>query len=49
VFKSVLAILTVMAVLAAYVLPSGVPPHTGVELGNEVGAVAATTTEPDKT
>lgn len=34
---------------AAPLLPSGVPPHTGVELGNGVGAVAAPTTEPDKT
>ncbi len=34
---------------AAPVLPSGVPPHTGVELGNGIGALAAPTTEPDKT
>jgi two-component system, response regulator PdtaR len=33
---------------SAPVLPSGVPPHTGVELGNGVGAVAASTTESDK-
>jgi CheY-like chemotaxis protein len=30
-------------------LPSGVPPHTGTELGNSVGAVAAPVTGPDKT
>lgn len=34
---------------AAPVLPSGVPPHTGTEVSNGVGAVAAPTTEPDKT
>ncbi|MCJ2049673.1 response regulator [Methylobacterium sp. J-070] len=34
---------------AAPLLPSGVPPHTGTEVGNGVGAVAAPTTEPDKT
>jgi CheY-like chemotaxis protein len=34
---------------AAPLLPSGVPPHTGVDLSNGVGAVAAPTTEPDKT
>ena len=34
---------------AAPVLPSGVPPHTGLELGNGIGALAAPTTEPDKT
>jgi two-component system, response regulator PdtaR len=33
---------------AAPVLPSGVPPHMGVELGNGVGAAAAPLTEPDK-
>jgi hypothetical protein len=33
---------------AAPISPSGVPPHTGVELGNGAGAVAAPTTEPDK-
>jgi CheY-like chemotaxis protein len=31
------------------VLPSGVPPHRGVNLGNGVGAVAGPSTEPDKT
>ncbi|MGV7030233.1 response regulator [Methylobacterium symbioticum] len=34
---------------AAPVLPSGAPPHTGVDLSNGVGAVAAATTQPDKT
>ncbi|WP_457105834.1 response regulator [Methylobacterium sp. P5_C11] len=34
---------------AAPVLPSGVPPHTGTEVSGGVGAVAAPTTEPDKT
>jgi CheY-like chemotaxis protein len=34
---------------AAPILPSGVPPHTGVDLGNGAGAVASPTTEPDKT
>jgi hypothetical protein len=34
---------------AAPMMPGGVPPHTGVALGNGVGAVAAPTTEPDKT
>jgi hypothetical protein len=33
----------------APVLPSGVPPHRGVNLGNGVGAVAGPSTEPDKT
>ena len=33
----------------APVLPSGVPPHRGVDLGNGVGAVAGPSTEPDKT
>ena len=33
----------------APVLPGGVPPHTGVEMGNGMGAVATPTTEPDKT
>ncbi|MEE7448672.1 response regulator [Methylobacterium radiotolerans] len=32
----------------APVLPSGVPPHTGTEMGNGMGAVATPTTEPDK-
>ena len=30
-------------------LPSGVPSHRGVELGSGVGAIAAPSTEPDKT
>lgn len=30
-------------------LPSGVPPHRGVELGSGVGAIAAPSAEPDKT
>lgn len=34
---------------AAPVLPSGVPSQTGTEVGNGLGAVAAPTTEPDKT
>jgi DNA-binding NtrC family response regulator len=34
---------------AAPVLPSGVPSHTGTEVGNGAEAVAAPTTEPDKT
>jgi two-component system, response regulator PdtaR len=34
---------------AAPVLPSGVPPHRGVELGSGVGAIAAPSAEPDKT
>jgi two-component system, response regulator PdtaR len=34
---------------AAPVLPTGVPPHTGAELGSGVGAVAAPAREPDKT
>ncbi|MDN3570512.1 response regulator [Methylobacterium longum] len=34
---------------AAPVLPSGVPPHTGTEVGTGMGAVAAPATEPDKT
>lgn len=34
---------------AAPILPSGVPPHTGVDLGNGAGAIASPTTEPDKT
>lgn len=33
----------------APVLPGGVPPHTGTEMGNGIGAVAAPTSEPDKT
>jgi CheY-like chemotaxis protein len=33
----------------APVLPSGVPPHRGVNLGNGVGAVAGPSTAPDKT
>jgi hypothetical protein len=33
----------------APVLPSGVPPHRGVDLGNGIGAFAAPSTEPDKT
>ncbi|CAM2912939.1 response regulator [Methylobacterium mesophilicum] len=33
----------------APVLPCGVPPHRGVNLGNGVGAVAGPSTEPDKT
>ncbi|SFL46424.1 response regulator [Methylobacterium pseudosasicola] len=33
----------------APVLPSGVPPHRGANLGNGVGAVAGPATEPDKT
>jgi two-component system, response regulator PdtaR len=33
----------------APVLPSGVPSHTGTDMGNGMGAVAAPTTEPDKT
>jgi CheY-like chemotaxis protein len=32
----------------APVLPSGVPPHRGLEMGNGVGALAAPSTEPDK-
>ncbi|MGH1569573.1 response regulator [Methylobacterium sp. P31] len=39
---------TTEEISAAPILPSGVPPHTGVELSNGVGA-AAPTTEPDKT
>lgn len=34
---------------AAPVLPSGVPPHRGLDLGHGVGAIAAPSTEPDKT
>ncbi|MCJ2050732.1 response regulator [Methylobacterium sp. J-070] len=34
---------------AAPVLPVGVPPHTGTEISSGMGAVAAPTTEPDKT
>ncbi|MBB2964639.1 response regulator [Methylobacterium sp. R2-1] len=34
---------------AAPLLPVGVPPLTGVELSNGVGAVAAPSSEPDKT
>ena len=30
-------------------LPSGIPSHRGVELGSGVGAIAAPSTEPDKT
>ena len=33
----------------APVLPCGVPPHRGVDLGNGLGAFAGPTTEPDKT
>ncbi len=33
----------------APVLPSGVPPHRGLDLGYGVGAIAAPSTEPDKT
>jgi diguanylate cyclase (GGDEF)-like protein/PAS domain S-box-containing protein len=33
----------------APVLPSGVPLHRGIDLGNGVGAVAGPSTEPDKT
>ncbi|KOX54606.1 MULTISPECIES: response regulator [Methylobacterium] len=33
----------------APVLPSGVPPHRGVNLGNGLGTVAGPSTEPDKT
>ncbi|MDE4915231.1 EAL domain-containing protein [Methylobacterium sp. 092160098-2] len=33
----------------APVLPSGLPPHRGVDLGSGVGAIAAPSTEPDKT
>jgi DNA-binding NtrC family response regulator len=33
----------------APVLPCGVPPHTGTEVGNGMGALAAPTTGPDKT
>lgn len=31
------------------VLPTGVPPHSGMEIGNGVGATAAPASEPDKT
>lgn len=34
---------------AAPLLPAGVPSHTGVELSNGIGAVAAPSSEPDKT
>ena len=34
---------------AAPVVPSGVPPHRGLDLGHGVGAIAAPSTEPDKT
>lgn len=34
---------------SAAVVPSGVPPHTGTSMSNGLGAVAAPTTEPDKT
>ncbi|GEL43970.1 hypothetical protein MEX01_45610 [Methylorubrum extorquens] len=34
---------------AAPVLPTGVPAHSGVELGSGVGAAAAPASEPDKT
>lgn len=33
----------------APLLPSGVPPHRGLDLGHGVGAIAAPSTEPDKT
>ncbi|GJE54860.1 response regulator [Methylobacterium thuringiense] len=33
----------------APVLPVGVPPHRGLDLGHGVGAIAAPSTEPDKT
>jgi DNA-binding NtrC family response regulator len=33
----------------APVLPVGVPLHTGTEMGNGIGTIAAPTTEPDKT
>jgi CheY-like chemotaxis protein len=33
----------------APVLPSSVPPHRGLDLGHGVGAIAAPSTEPDKT
>lgn len=33
----------------APILPSGVPPHRGLDLGYGVGAIAAPSTEPDKT
>lgn len=34
---------------AAPIVPSGVPPHRGLDLGHGVGAIAAPSTEPDKT
>lgn len=33
----------------APVLPSGVPPHRGLDLGHGLGAIAAPSTEPNKT
>lgn len=33
---------------AAPVVPSGVPPHRGFDLGHGIGAIAAPSTEPDK-
>jgi DNA-binding NtrC family response regulator len=34
---------------AAPIVPRGVPPHRGLDLGHGVGAIAAPSTEPDKT
>lgn len=34
---------------AAPMVPHGVPPHRGADLGHGVGAIAAPSTEPDKT
>ncbi len=40
---------TVEEPAAAPMLPTGVPPHSGVEISNGVGATAAPASEPDKT
>jgi two-component system, response regulator PdtaR len=36
-------------VSSAPLMPSGIPPHTGADLGTGMGAVAAPAAEPDKT